>query len=50
MLDLTNFDQEAAVFLKKRSSIEDEYSRNMQKLARTSSEVYSLNDGKAGCV
>ncbi|GJJ11509.1 hypothetical protein Clacol_005742 [Clathrus columnatus] len=39
---------EAAVFLKKRSVIEEEYSKNMQKLARTSLEVYSVNDGKAG--
>ncbi|KAF8517885.1 RhoGAP-domain-containing protein [Hysterangium stoloniferum] len=40
--------REAAVFFKKRSTIEEEYSKNMQKLARISSEVYAMNDGKAG--
>ncbi|KAF8587871.1 RhoGAP-domain-containing protein, partial [Ramaria rubella] len=40
--------REASVFIKKRAVLEEEYSKNMQKLARTSSEVYSMNDGKAG--
>jgi hypothetical protein len=42
--------QEASVFFKKRAIIEDEYGKQLQKLARTTSEVYALNDGKAGCV
>jgi hypothetical protein len=40
--------QEASVFFKKRAIIEDEYGKQLQKLARTSSEVYALSDGKAG--
>lgn len=40
--------QEASAFFKKRATIEDEYGKQMQKLARTTSEVYALNDGKAG--
>lgn len=40
--------QEASVFFKKRAIIEDEYGKQLQKLARTTSEVYALNDGKAG--
>lgn len=42
--------QEASVFLKKRAILEEEYGKSMQKLARTSSDVYSMNDGKAGLV
>lgn len=42
--------QEASVFFKKRAVIEEEYGKNLQKLARTTSEVYSMNDGKAGSV
>lgn len=38
------------MFLKKRAVLEDEYGRSMQKLAKMSSEVYSMNDGKAGSV
>ena len=30
--------------------MEDEYGKQLQKLARTTSEVYALNDGKAGYV
>lgn len=30
--------------------MEEEYGRTLQKLARGSSEVYSMSDGKAGCV
>ncbi|THU92989.1 RhoGAP-domain-containing protein [Dendrothele bispora CBS 962.96] len=40
--------REASVFLKKRAVIEEEYGKSLQKLARTTSEVYSMNDGKAG--
>ena len=40
--------QEASVFFKKRAIIEDEYGKQLQKLARSTSEVYALNDGKAG--
>lgn len=28
--------------------MEEEYGKNLQKLARSTSEVYALNDGKAG--
>jgi Rho GTPase-activating protein RGD1 len=42
--------QEASVFFKKRAAIEEEYGKNLQKLARSTSEMYSMNDGKAGCV
>ncbi|KAJ7668337.1 Rho GTPase activation protein [Mycena rosella] len=40
--------REASAFLKKRAAIEDEYGKNMQKLARMTSETYGMNDGKAG--
>jgi hypothetical protein len=40
--------QEASVFFKKRALIEEEYGKTLQKLSRTTSEVYALNDGKAG--
>lgn len=40
--------REAAVFLKKRAAIEEEYGKGMQKLSRSTAEMYSLNDGKAG--
>jgi len=40
--------QEASVFFKKRALIEEEYGKTLQKLARTTSEVYAVNDGKAG--
>lgn len=50
-LDLTQWlAQETSVFFKKRAAIEEEYGKNLQKLARTTSDVYSMNDGKAGCV
>ncbi|TDL24106.1 GTPase activating protein [Rickenella mellea] len=40
--------REASVFFKKRAVLEDEYGRNLQKLAKTTAEVYAMNDGKAG--
>lgn len=40
--------QEASAFFKKRAAIEDEYGRNLQKIARATSETYAMNDGKAG--
>ncbi|KDQ26832.1 hypothetical protein PLEOSDRAFT_1113232 [Pleurotus ostreatus PC15] len=40
--------RETSVFFKKRAAIEEEYGKNLQKLARTTSDVYSMNDGKAG--
>ncbi|KAF8996072.1 Rho GTPase activation protein [Hymenopellis radicata] len=40
--------REASVFLKKRAVIEEEYGKSLQKLSRSTSELYSLNDGKAG--
>ena len=44
------FSQEASVFFKKRAVLEEEYGRGMQKLAKTTSDVYAMNDGKAGYV
>lgn len=40
--------QETSVFFKKRAVLEEEYGKSLQKLARSTSEVYSMNDGKAG--
>ncbi|PPQ79686.1 hypothetical protein CVT25_003260 [Psilocybe cyanescens] len=40
--------REAAVFFKKRAMVEDEYGKTLQKLSRSTSEMYALNDGKAG--
>lgn len=40
--------QEASVFFKKRALVEEEYGKTLQKLARTTSELYAVNDGKAG--
>ncbi|GBE88171.1 hypothetical protein SCP_1204010 [Sparassis crispa] len=40
--------REASVFFKKRALLEEEYGRNMQKLAKSTSEAYAANDGKAG--
>jgi len=40
--------RETAVFFKKRAIAEEEYGRSMQKLAKSSSDTYALNDGKAG--
>ncbi|KAG6873517.1 hypothetical protein C0995_014785 [Termitomyces sp. Mi166 len=39
---------EASTFFKKRAAMEEEYGKNMQKLARSTAEIYSMNDGKAG--
>lgn len=38
------------MFFKKRAVLEEEYGRSMQKLSKMTSEVYSMNDGKAGYV
>jgi len=40
--------QEASVFFKKRATLEDEYGRNLQKLARSTAELYAMSEGKAG--
>ncbi|EJD47891.1 RhoGAP-domain-containing protein [Auricularia subglabra TFB-10046 SS5] len=40
--------REASTFFKKRAVLEEEYGRNLQKLARSTSETYSMSDGKAG--
>nr|ASF90216.1 hypothetical protein SPAR03590 [Bartheletia paradoxa] len=40
--------REVSIFFRKRAAIEDEYARSMIKLARTTTEVYGMNDGKAG--
>ena len=42
------FLQETSVFFKKRAMLEDEYGRNLQKLARSTSELYAMSEGKAG--
>lgn len=42
------FFQEASVFFKKRAVLEDDYGRNLQKLARSTSELYAISEGKAG--
>ena len=36
------------MFFKKRAIFEDEYGRNMQKLAKSTAETYASNEGKAG--
>lgn len=40
--------KEAAAFLKRRSALEDEYGKQMQKLARSTTTDYAVADGKAG--
>ncbi|KAL4066200.1 Rho GTPase activation protein [Scleroderma yunnanense] len=40
--------REASTFFKKRAALEEEYGKSLQKLVRTTSEVYSTGDGKAG--
>ncbi|CAE7217022.1 unnamed protein product [Rhizoctonia solani] len=40
--------REASIFFRKRAALEDEFGRGSYKLARTTSEVYAMNDGKAG--
>jgi hypothetical protein len=40
--------QEASTFLKHRAKIEEDYGRSLQKLARTTAELYSTSEGKAG--
>ncbi|KAJ7091339.1 Rho GTPase activation protein [Mycena belliarum] len=40
--------REASSFLKKRAGIEEEYGKNMHKLARMTADTYGMNDGKAG--
>ncbi|MCO5608113.1 hypothetical protein L7F22_062318 [Adiantum nelumboides] len=39
---------QAATFFKKRAVIEEEYARNLAKLARSSAETYATTEGKAG--
>lgn len=46
--DTNHFLQEASVFFKKRAMLEEEYGRNLQKLARSTVELYAMNEGKAG--
>lgn len=38
------------MFFKKRAVLEEEFGRGMQKLAKNASELYAMNDGKAGYV
>lgn len=45
---LINHLQEAASFFKKRATIEDDYGKTLQKIARTTSDTYAMSDGKAG--
>lgn len=40
--------REASIFFRKRAALEDEFGRGLYKLARSTSEVYAMNDGKAG--
>ncbi|PCH44144.1 GTPase activating protein [Wolfiporia cocos MD-104 SS10] len=40
--------KEASAFFKKRATLEEEYGRNLQKLARATSDAYSMSEGKAG--
>ncbi|KAI0773218.1 GTPase activating protein [Trametes elegans] len=40
--------REAAVFLKRRASVEDEYGKSMQKLARQAANEYATSEAKAG--
>lgn len=40
--------REASIFFRKRAALEDEFGRGLFKLARSTSEVYAMNDGKAG--
>ncbi|KAI0690321.1 Rho GTPase activation protein [Cytidiella melzeri] len=40
--------KEVSTFFKKRAALEEEYGRNMHKLMKTTSEAYTVNDGKAG--
>ncbi|KAI0272746.1 GTPase activating protein [Gloeopeniophorella convolvens] len=40
--------REASVFFKKRAALEEEFGKGMQKLAKSTAEVYAMNDGKAG--
>ncbi|KAF5338656.1 hypothetical protein D9611_012793 [Ephemerocybe angulata] len=40
--------REASIFFKKRALIEEEHGKALQKLARSTAEVYGMNDGKAG--
>lgn len=42
--------QEVAAFLKKRASMEEDYGRTLQKLARNTAEAYGAHDAKAGYV
>ncbi|GAA5970788.1 hypothetical protein JCM3765_006307 [Sporobolomyces pararoseus] len=40
--------KESSIFLKKRSQLEEEYSKNLSKLVKSSIESYGLSDGKSG--
>ncbi|GAA5993389.1 hypothetical protein JCM5350_002160 [Sporobolomyces pararoseus] len=40
--------RETSNFLKKRAQIEEEYSKNLSKLVKSSIESYGLSDGKSG--
>jgi hypothetical protein len=42
------FLQEASVFFKKRATLEEEYGKGLQKLSKTTAEMYSMSEGKAG--
>lgn len=38
----------ASAFFKKRAAIEEEYARNMIKLAKSTAEAYATSEAKAG--
>ena len=40
--------QEASIFFKKRATLEEEYGKGLQKLARATTETYATSEGKAG--
>jgi hypothetical protein len=40
--------REVSLYFRKRAMLEDEYGKNMLKLTRTTGEVYSTSEGKAG--
>ncbi|CCM04184.1 uncharacterized protein FIBRA_06346 [Fibroporia radiculosa] len=40
--------KEAVTFFKKRAMLEEEYGRNLHKLARATNDAYATSDGKAG--
>ena len=42
--------QQVAVFFRSRAEVEEKYARSVAELCRTTGDVYSRADCKAGCV